>query len=129
MKKHFKFLALLALAICYYACDDILEEDYVFISEWDSESTDDTGENVQQLSGTIEFMVFMDKSEEALVHWLSNHFSSGNKLGIKFMEDVFEVVSLNRFFWIEKLQKLLDKLWGNVNFEWSNFNSLVDNKL
>ena len=109
--------------------DNILEEDYVFISEWDSESTDDTGENVQQLSGTIEFMVFMDKSEEALVHWLSNHFSSGNKLGIKFMEDVFEVVSLNRFFWIEKLQKLLDKLWGDVNFEWSNFNSLVDNKL
>jgi len=48
--------------------DNILEEDYVFISEWDSESTDDTGENVQQLSGTIEFMVFMDKSEEALVH-------------------------------------------------------------
>ena len=75
--------------------DDVLEENYVFVSQWDGKSTDDTGQNIEKLSGTIEFMVFMDESKETLVHCLSNHFSSGNKLGIQFMKNILEIISLD----------------------------------
>ena len=62
-------------------------------------------------------MVLVDKSEEALVHGLSNHLSSWNKLGIKLVKNVLEIVSLDGLFGIEKLEELLNKLWGDVNLE------------
>jgi len=48
--------------------NDVVEEDNMLISERDSESTNDTGKDIQQLGGSVELMVFMDKSEETLVH-------------------------------------------------------------
>jgi len=48
--------------------NDVVKEDNMLISERYGESTDDTGKDIQQLSGTVELMVFMDKGEETLVH-------------------------------------------------------------
>ena len=45
------------------------------------------------------------------------------------MKNVLKVISLNRFFRIEKLEELLDKLWSDVNLERSYLNCLVDNQL
>ena len=78
--------------------DNILEEDYVFFSEWDGESTDNGGKDIEKFGGTIELMVLVDQCEEALVYGLSNHLSSWYKLSIELMKDVLEVVSLDRFF-------------------------------
>ena len=58
--------------------DDVFEKDHVFISERNGESTDDTGQNVKELSSTIEFMVFMDQSEELFIDCFSDHFPSWN---------------------------------------------------
>jgi len=58
--------------------DNIREKNDVFVSEWDSKSTNDTGQDIEKLSSSIELVVLMDKCEEALVHGLSNHLSSWN---------------------------------------------------
>ena len=65
--------------------DDVLKENDVLISERHSESTDDTCQNVQELSSTVELVVFVDQGEETLVNSLSNHLSSWDKLGIQLM--------------------------------------------
>ena len=109
--------------------DDVLEENHVFISERDGESTNDTGQNVQKLSGTIEFVGFMDESEKALVNGLSDHLSSWHKLSVQVVENIRKIVPLDGFFGIEELQELLHKLWGDVNFERSYLYSLVDYEL
>jgi len=41
--------------------DNVIKEDNVLIPEWNGETTDDTGQNVKELSSTIEFMGFMDQ--------------------------------------------------------------------
>lgn len=64
--------------------DDILEEDHVLISQRDGESWDDTRKNVKKLGGTIEFMCFVDKTEEALIDSFSNHFTARYQLNKKF---------------------------------------------
>jgi len=48
--------------------NDVVKEDNMLISERYGESTDDTGKDIQQLGGSVELMVFMDKGEETLVH-------------------------------------------------------------
>ena len=78
--------------------NDVLEKDYVFIPERNSESTNDTGKDIKKLCSTVEFMVFVDKCKEALIHSLSNHLPSWDELGIQLMQDIFQVISLNRFF-------------------------------
>lgn len=45
------------------------------------------------------------------------------------MEDVFEVVTLNGFFTVEKLEEFLDELGCDVNFQRTNFDALVDDQL
>ena len=60
--------------------DDVLEEDHVLVSQWHSESRDDTGEDVEKFSCSIEFMCFVDKTEEALVNGLSDHFTTRYQL-------------------------------------------------
>ena len=72
--------------------DNALEKYYVLVPEWYGETTDDTCQNVKEFCSTIKFMVFVDKSEETLVNGLSNHFSSGDELGVELVEDVLEVV-------------------------------------
>lgn len=74
-------------------------------------------------------MVLVNKSIEALVDCLSDHLSSGDKLGIKLVQDVFEVVSLHIFLRIEQLQELLHKLRCNVRLEALHIASLIDDKL
>ena len=45
------------------------------------------------------------------------------------MKNILKVISLNRFFRIEKLEELLDELWSDVNLERSYLNCLVNNQL
>ena len=109
--------------------DNVLEENNMLISEWDSESTNDTGQDIEKLGSSIELMVFMDKGEEALVHSLSNHFSSWNQLCIELMKNVLKIISLDRFFGIEKLEELLNELWSDIDLKRSNLNCFVNNQL
>jgi hypothetical protein len=44
----------------------------------------------------------MNKTVEAIVNCLSDHFSSRNKFGIKLMKNVLEVLSLSRLLGIEQ---------------------------
>lgn len=78
--------------------DDVLEEDHVLISQWDGETTNDTGKDIKELSSTVELMGFVDQSEETLVDSLSNHLSSWDKFSVELVKDVLKVVSFNRFF-------------------------------
>ena len=75
--------------------DDITEENDVLVPEWYCKSTNDTGQNIKKLSSTIELVVLMNQSKEALVHCLSNHFSSWNQFGIELVKNVLEIVSLD----------------------------------
>jgi len=45
------------------------------------------------------------------------------------MKNVLKVISLDRFFRIEKLEELLDKLRSDVNLERSYLNCLINNQL
>ena len=69
--------------------DDILEEDRVLVPEWNSETTDDTCQNIKKLSCTIELMILVDEGEKALIDCLSDHFSSWYEFGIQFVENIF----------------------------------------
>ena len=62
--------------------NNILEEDNVLISEWDSETTDNTCQDIEKLGGTVELMSFMNECEEAFINSLSNHLSSWHKFRI-----------------------------------------------
>lgn len=75
--------------------DYILEENDVFVPEWDSKSTNYTCKDIEKLSGTIELVSLMNKGVEAFIDSLSNHFSSWNKFGIQLMQNVLQVVSFN----------------------------------
>ena len=81
--------------------DNVLEEDYMLISERNSESTDDTRQNVEKLGCAVEFMILVDQCKEALVDGLTDHFSSWYKFCVQLMENVFQVVSLYRLLGIE----------------------------
>jgi len=109
--------------------DNILEENYMFIPERHGEPTVNTRQNVEQLSGTVELVVFVDEGEEAFVDCLSDHLPSGHEFGVQFVEDVLEVVSLDRLFRVKKFQEFLDELWSDINFERSHLNCLVDHEL
>ena len=45
------------------------------------------------------------------------------------MQDVFEVVSLNRFFRIEQIQEFLHEFCRHVKFQLLHFHGLVNNEL
>ena len=53
----------------------------------------------------------------------------GTYLGIKFMENVFKVVTLDRLLRVEKVEEFLDELGSDINFEAFDFDGLVDHKL
>ena len=82
--------------------DNVLEEDDMFVSKWNSETTDNTCKDVKKFGSTVELVSFVDKGEEALIDSLSNHLSSWNQLRIKLMQNVLQVVSFYRLFRIEK---------------------------
>ena len=56
--------------------DNVLEENNMLISEWDSESTNDTGQDIEKLGSSIELMAFVNECKEALIDCLSNHLPS-----------------------------------------------------
>ena len=109
--------------------DNILEEDNMLISKWYSKTTDDTGEDVEKLSSSIELVGLVNKGVEALIDSLSYHLSSWNKFGVKFVKNVLQVVSLHWLLGIEKLQELLNELRCHVHFESLYLNGFMDNKL
>ena len=89
----------------------------MLISQWDCETTDDTGKNVEELSSTIELVVLVNESKEALVDGLSNHLSSWHELGVQLVQDIFQVVSLDRLFRVEQFQELLNELRRHIYFQ------------
>lgn len=68
--------------------DNVLEKDCVLVSEWDSESADDAGQNIQKLGRSVEFMVLVDECKETLINCLSDHFPSWYKFCIEFVKNV-----------------------------------------
>jgi hypothetical protein len=109
--------------------NNVLEEDNVLISQWNSESTDDTRQNVEKLGSTVEFVSLMDECKETLIDGLTDHFSSRNKLGVQFVKDILEIVSLDRLLRIKQLEELLHELWSNIHLQRSDFNGFVDYEL
>jgi len=89
----------------------------MLISKWHCKSTNDTCKNIEKLCCTIEFMIFMNKKEEALIHRLSDHLSSWHELRIEFMENVLQIISFNRFFRVKELEELLDELRCDIYFQ------------
>ena len=105
----------------------IVEENDVFISQWYRKPTNNTSEDIKKFSSSIEFMTLVDEFEKTLVHGLSYHLSARYKFGIELVQNIFEVVSLNRLFCIEELKEFLNKLWSDVLFESFYFNGLMNN--
>lgn len=52
----------------------------MLVSQRYCKTTDDAGENVKELSCTVELVGFMDQRVEAFIDCLSDHFSSRDKL-------------------------------------------------
>ena len=50
-------------------------------------------------------------------------------LGVKLVKDVFQVVTLNRFLRVEKVEELLHELGSDVHFEALDFDGFVDDEL
>ena len=50
-------------------------------------------------------------------------------LGVKFVENVLQIVPLDRLFGVEKLKELLDKLRRDVDFEGADLDRFVDDEL
>lgn len=109
--------------------NNVLEEDYVFVTKRHCKTRDDTRQNVEELSSTVKFVSLVDKSEEALVDSLTDHLSAGHKLGVELMQDVLKVISLDRLFGVKELKELLHELGSNIHFQRSNLNGFVDNQL
>jgi hypothetical protein len=106
--------------------DNILEENNVLVSQGYCESTNDTSQNVEELGGTIKFMIFMNKREETFIHRFSNHFSSRHQFGVKFVQNVLQVISLDRFLGVKELEELLDELRSYINLQRSHFNRFIN---
>jgi hypothetical protein len=45
------------------------------------------------------------------------------------MKNVLKIISLDRFFGIEKLEELLNELWSDIDLKRSNLNCFVNNQL
>lgn len=109
--------------------DNILEENDMLFSEWDSKPTDDTGKNVKQLRCTIELESLMDQRVEAIVDCLTNHFSSGHKFGIQAMKNVLEVLPFSWLLRVEKFEEFLDERWSDMHFESLDVGAIVHDQL
>ena len=109
--------------------DNSLEEVNVFLSEWNGESGNDGGEDVQQFWGTIELEVLMDQGVEAISDGLSDHLSSWNKLGVESVQDVLQVLSFLWLFGVEQLKELLDELVSNESLQALDIGGIVDDEL
>ena len=109
--------------------DNGLKENDVFFSQRHSESTDNTGQDIKQLGGSIELEVLVNKGVEAafndkLVNYLiikllcdcfSDHFSSWDELGVQSVEDVLQVLSLLWLFRVEQFQELFNVIYTFIS--------------
>lgn len=68
--------------------DDSFEEINVFFSQRNSKTTDNTSQDIQKFSSSIEFIVLMDKCIETISDSLSNHLSPWNELSIESMKNI-----------------------------------------
>lgn len=75
--------------------DNVLEKDDMLISQRNSESTNDTGQNVKKLSSTVEFMILVNQSKEAFIDGLTDHLSSRHKFGVELVKNVLQIVSFD----------------------------------
>lgn len=62
--------------------DNIFEENNMFLSEGNCESTDNRGQDIQELGGSVEFVCLVDQRVEAFVDCLSDHLPSGDQFSI-----------------------------------------------
>lgn len=109
--------------------NDVLEERNMLVSEGDSESRNDGGQDVKEFSSSVEFMRFVNEGVEGLILCLPNHLASGHELGIQLVENVFKVVAFYRFLRVKKFKELLDELGGHVHFQTADFDTLINYEL
>ena len=109
--------------------DDIFEESHMFVSKRHSEPGDNTGEDVEQLSSTIELVRLMDEGIEALIHCLSNHLSSGHQLGVELVKDVLQVIALHGLLCVEQIKEFLDERGCYIDFELSDLDRVVHDQI
>ena len=55
--------------------------------------------------------------------------SGRSYLSVELVQNVLEVVTLDRFFWVEKLEEFLHELGCNIHFERADFDTLIDHQL
>lgn len=109
--------------------DSILEENNMFFSQWHCKTWDDACKDIKQLWCSVELVGFVNQTVQAVIHGLSDHFSSRHQFSVESVEDIFQILSLSGFFWIEKLKELLDEWRSDVDFENSHLDGLVDDQL
>ncbi len=109
--------------------DDIFEEFDMLFSEGNCKSTDDTGEDIEKLSYTVKFIVFMDQGVELVGDGFSDHFSSWDELGVESVEDVLKVFSFSRFLRIKELQEFLHESMSDKHFQWLDITNIIKYQL
>jgi len=60
--------------------DNILEKDYVLITQWNRKTRNNTCQNIQQFCCTVKFVSLVNETKEALINGFSYHFTARNKL-------------------------------------------------
>jgi len=63
--------------------NNVLEKDDMLVSERDGEARNDTSQDIEQFSRTVELVSLVDQGVETFVHRLSNHFSPWYQLYTK----------------------------------------------
>jgi hypothetical protein len=109
--------------------DDGLEEVDVLFSEGDCETRNDGSENVEEFGGPVELEGLVDERVEAVGDGLSDHLSPGDELGVKSVENVFQIFSFSGFLGVEELEECFDEDVGDVDLEGLDIGSVVDNEL
>lgn len=62
--------------------NNVFEENNMFFTERNSETTDNSSKNIKKLSCTSEFVVFMNQGVERIVDSTTNKLTTRNKLSI-----------------------------------------------
>jgi len=63
--------------------NNVLEKDDMLVSERDGEARNDTSQDIEQFSRTVELVSLVDQGVETFVHRFSNHFSPWYQLHTK----------------------------------------------
>jgi len=71
-------------------------------------------------------MRLMYQSKEAFINCFSDHFPPRNQFSVQLVKYVLQVISFDGLFRVKKLEKLLDELWGDVDFQLLGVDCFVD---